>query len=407
MSSIIVILFSGADFNELLLGTYMKGFAGFAERNWLIFWGSALFGQLMADSGVAKVIAYQCVALARKFPGREKFLAVVSIVILGGVFTYGGIGVFVLVFTMVAIAKEVYMELDIPWHMYTCGPLASGVITLTMLPGTPSIQNILPTEYLGTTTMAAPVMGIILSVIALVIGLIYIHYKLKLAEKRGEGFFPSGQGIAESDIKTEHVQKDFSMILAFTPSIVLFICLNIFNIAAGLSLMITIAVKLLLFYKHIPDFKSTVQRGTMNGLIAIGGTCAIIGFGSVVAAVPAFQFVISGLEHIPGPPIIQLIVAINIAAGITGSSSGGLGIGLEMFGQRFLEQGIPAEVIHRIASISSGGLDSLPHNAAVINALTITRLGHKQGYFNYFFMTVIIPLICVFIGALLYELGIW
>lgn len=407
ISTLIVIVFSGQPIPDLLTGTYMKGFGSFAEKNWLIFLGSAVFGQLMADSGAAKFLAIKGAGLARKFPGKEKFLAIVTLMTISGVLTYGGISLFVLVFTMVAIAKEIYSELDIPWHLYTTQTLSSGVITMTMLPGTPSIQNIVPTEYLGTTTMAAPLLGFLLSAIALTLGLSYIAFRLKQAEQRGEGFYPTGKLIAESNIVLDRNVKDFSVILTLLPSIVLFFCLNVLNLGASISLLITVLVAYLIFRKDLDNLYGSIQSGSLNALNAMAATCAVVGFGAVVSAVPAFEYVISALDNIPGPPIVQLILAINIAAGVTGSATAGVGIGLDILAERFLAQGIPAEVIHRIGVISAGGLDSLPHNGAVINTLSVTKLTHKQAYFHYFFMTVLIPIVCAIIGAILYQIGIW
>lgn len=407
LSTIIVILFSGRSIEDLLLGTYMKGFANFVERNWLIFIGSSIFGQLMADSGAAKFLAIRGAGLARKFPGKEKFLAIVTLMTISGLLTYGGISAFVLVFTMVAIAKEIYCELDIPWHLYATHTLSAGVITMTMLPGSPSIQNIVPTEYLNTTTMAAPLMGIVLSLVALAIGLTYIAFRLKQAQANGEGFLPSGQRIADSQMTIDKTIKNFSLVRTLLPSIVLFICLNVLNILAPLSLLITVFVAYLLFSREVADIYQTIHSGSLNALNAMAATSAVVGFGAVVSTVPAFEYVIGALDRIPGPPVVQLVVAMNIAAGVTGSATAGIGIGLEALAQRFQALGLPDPIIHRLGAISASGLDSLPHSGGVINTLAVTKLTHKEAYFHYFFMTVLIPIICACLGALLYQLGVF
>lgn len=407
ISMLPMILLSGGNINELIQENYMTGFANFAQRNWLIFFFSAVFGQMMGDSGAAKVIAYTFAGFARKFPGKEQLVAILTLIFISSTLSYGGISVYVLVFTMVAISKEIFQELDIPWHMYTCNGLAAGVITMSMIPGTPSIQNIMPTEYLGTTTMAAPILGLILAVLALIMGVGYIEFRLRQAQKRGEGFYKTGYRIAESDIKTETDIPNIPLWLCFLPSIVLFLFMNILKFSPPISLLITITVTYLLFYKHLKGIFATIQKATTNTLNAVGATCSVVGFGTVVAALPAFQYIISGLDKISGPPVVQLVIAVNIASAITGSSAGGLGVGLQVFGQRFLDQGIPAPVIHRLAVVSAGGLDSLPHNGVVINSLAVMRLTHKESYLNTFVTSVVIPIICAFVGAMLYQMGIW
>ena len=132
----------------------------------------------------------------------------------------------------------------------------------------------------------------------------------------------------------------------------------------------------------------------------------VVGFGTVIASVPGYAFVLSGLTEIPGPPTIQIIVAVNIAAGITGSSSGGLTIAMDSLSEYFLSTGLNPQVIHRLAVISSGGLDSLPHNGTIVNELGVCKLTHKEGYRPMGVCSVIIPLITVFICAGLAQLGI-
>jgi H+/gluconate symporter-like permease len=50
---------------------------------------------------------------------------------------------------------------------------------------------------------------------------------------------------------------------------------------------------------------------------------------------------------------------------------------------------IPLEVFHRIAAMASGGMDTLPHNGAVITLLAVTGLTHKQSYKDIFAITLI------------------
>lgn len=405
LAASVVILISGQNIIEMLTSAYMPKFSSFATNYFLIFLLSAIFGKILGDSGAAKYIAHCISKLARKFPGREKLLAVSSLVLISAVLTYGGISLFVVMFTMVAIGKSLLEDLDIPWSMYTCSTLGSGCFTMTMLPGTPAIQNLIPMKYFGTTATAAPVIGILCTLLALILGIGWIYFELKRFERKGIGFLPSGAEIAKVDIKTEEV-PEHNLLKCVLPSIVLLIVLNVFSQSPITALAAANIVAYIIFYKHLPNIKKTIADGAGNATTAIISTCAVTGFGGVVAAVSGYQLVLGALDKIPGPPIVQLIVAVNLAAGVTGSASGGLGIALDSLAGRFLDMGLNPQVLHRISAMSCGGLDSLPHNGVVINSLTITRLGHKYGYKNYLVMTVIIPLVCTVFAAILAQFGL-
>lgn len=407
LAALIVAVFSGLNPLEALKTSYMPGFANFAVKNFLLFLLSTLFGKLLGDCGAAKYISYKLVAVARRFPGKEKLVGVMSLVFVMAVLTYGGISLYVVVFTLVAIAKDLFQELDIPWSMYTCGTLGSSTFTMSMLPGNPSLQNLIPIEYLDTTASAAPVLGVICAVFCFALGIAWIIYSINRSERRSEGFFPSGEGIAQAlPDSSAPAPENMSLIKCLLPSIALLLALNLFHLDAVIALTIAAIFTCALFFRDFSDIKATLVSGSGNALSSIGNVCAVTGFGSMVAATSGYALIINGLDRIPGPPILQLFVAVNVAAGITGSASGGLGIALGTLGQRFIDMGIDPAIIHRIAVMSSGGLDSLPHNGSVINNLTVTKLGHKYGYKNYFVITVVIPLICALLACMLATLGV-
>ena len=113
---------------------------------------------------------------------------------------------------------------------------------------------------------------------------------------------------------------------------------------------------------------------------------------------------------IKGNPLISEAVAVNILAGATGSASGGMGIALEALGSKYYElaidTGISPEAFHRVASLASGGLDTLPHNGAVLTLLTITGMSHKESYKDIFVVAVLIPIISVIVAILLAMVGL-
>jgi H+/gluconate symporter-like permease len=405
LGSLVVCIFSWQNVVKVLTGPYMTRFSGFVTGYFFLLILSAIFGKLIGDSGAGKYIAYRLAQLVRKIPGPQKVWGVMAVIVVQMAFTMGGISLFVVTFTVVAIAKNLFEELDIPWNMYSCGSLGSGCLTMTMIPGAPSLNNLIPMKYLGTTATAAPALGTISAVIALALGIIYVVFMTKRNESRGGRFLPAGAEISKLILPEVEVPKT-NLFFCLFPSVVLLIILNGFKQNPIVALTAAIVLTIAIYFKKIPDIKKSLAEGAMNGVSVLITVSAVVGFGGVITSMPGYQLILSALDKIPGPPVFQLIVAVNIAAGITGSSSAGLGISLDALSQRFLDMGMNPQVIHRIAAMSSGGLDSLPHSSAVINALTVTRLTYNNAYGNYFVMTVVIPIVCTVIAAILATLGV-
>ena len=121
-------------------------------------------------------------------------------------------------------------------------------------------------------------------------------------------------------------------------------------------------------------------------------TASEYGFGGVIAALPGFLVIADALRAIPNP-LVNEAITVTVLAGITGSASGGMSIALAAMADQFIAAanaaGIPLEVLHRVASMASGGMDTLPHNGAVITLLAVTGLTHKQSYGDIFVITCI------------------
>ena len=274
---------------------------------------------------------------------------------------------------------------------------------MTMLPGTPQLTNIVPTTYLGTTPMAAPIIGIIGSILALIFGIGYIHYAVQKTVKKNEGFYPTGKLIAEA-MPMQDLETNENIIKCLIPCIVLIIVMNAFGVSPTMSLVAATIVCYLIFFRNFKgvSIRQLFVAGSTNAVGATCNTSSVMAFGAVVSSVAGYQLVVDSLQSIPGPPIVQMLVAIEIAAGVTGSSSGGIGIALNSLGSRFLEMGIPAEAIHRLGAMAAGGLDSLPHTSGLYTSLTTTKLTHAQAYKHMFWLTVILPIIVVIICTIIY-----
>lgn len=167
------------------------------------------------------------------------------------------------------------------------------------------------------------------------------------------------------------------------------------------ALVAACVLVVLLNLRRLNDAKRSINEGTMGSLLPIFNTASEVGYGAVIASLPAFTIIRDAVLGISGNPVINLAVAVNVLAGITGSASGGMSIALQTLGDTFREQavaqGISLEFMHRVTAISSGGFDALPHNGAVITLLAITGLSHRQSYKDIGVVAVVVPVIALIV----------
>lgn len=394
IASLMVILLNQMPILDSLQEDYMGGFINFAKNYYLIFLFAALFGKFMEDSGAARSIAN----VLLKIIGRDsKFKVILSVVIISAILTFGGINVFVVIFAILPIAKPLFKELEIPWHLFV-GAFFFGIatFTMTMVPGTPSIQNIIPIKYLNTTVTAAPLVGLVGAVTVIVVNILYLKYALKRSEKKGETYsnMKNLEG-AEADKQLDIYQnkKLPPFVLSIVPPLFLLGALNIFKIDVLYTLMLSVLICIVIFWAYIDHKLKTINVGATNTVLPIVNTSADVGYGSIIAATAGFAVLTEWLAQVPGSPLFSLYIATTILAGITGSSSGGLGIAMETLSETYLNLNLDPEVIHRIATMASGGFDALPHNGAVITVLAVVGLTHKDAYKHIFATSVLAPLL--------------
>ncbi len=396
----IVALTGGLDLLTAYKESYMGGFVGFAKSWFPVFMLGAIFGKVMDESGAAKSVAHW---ITSKIGTKRAILAVVAGC---AVLTYGGISLFVVVFAMYPLAVELFREANIPRKLIP-GAIALGSFTFTMtaIPGTPQIQNLIPTKYFGTTPVAAPIIGTVGALIMLVVGMLWLTYREKKLRAAGEVF-------VELDKKVEKVDYTElpSPILSALPLLTVIVLLNVFKFDIIISLIAGIVLAVLLNFSRMKNVVKTINEGAAGSVLAIINTSAAVGFGAVVKAVPGFTTLTDFVLGIKGNPLISEAVAVNILAGATGSASGGMGIALEALGGKYMElataTGISPEAFHRIASLSSGGLDTLPHNGAVLTLLAVTAMTHKDSYIDIFMVATAIPVLSVIVGIILASIGL-
>ena len=427
-AALVVAAFSGEPLLAHWTLTFMSAAAGFIAQFFPIFLLGALFGKLMEDSGSVEAIA--AFMTARLGTGR----AMLAVVLSGALVTYGGVSLFVAIFVLVPMAAMLFRTAGIPRRLMPPA-LALGTMTFTMsaMPGTPSIQNAIPMPFFGTTAFAAPGLGLIASAIMLAFGLWWLGRAEGRARLAGEGFgdglTPRAEDVADDGIVRERaaVAQSFdpaeaargaqggsrpSAWIAFAPLVVV-IAVNLlmsllvlprvdasyledvrFGEASlaevagvwsvSVALAAAIATVVALNFRRFPALRSTMDAGANASVLPILAVASLVGFGAVVAAMPAFELVRDWVLGIGGGPLVSLAVATNILAGLTGSASGGLTIALDALGPTFMaiasETGLSPELMHRVAVIGAGTMDSLPHNGAVVTLLAVCGCSHRDSY---------------------------
>lgn len=401
---VVAIIGFNFDFSTILNAytvDYMKSLGAFTQTWFPLFLLGAIFGKLMDLTGSAKSVAH----LLTKLTGTKR--AILAVVISCAVLTYGGVSLFVVVFAIYPLAISLFREANISRKLIP-GSIALGAFTFTMtaLPGSPQLNNIIAGKYFSTTPYAAPILGIIGSSVMFFLGYFYLLYREKKLSANGENFIEVTTNFKEDTVLP-------NPIVSLIPLLVVIITLYIFSKqgmaitpASILSLLCGNLSVIFLNIKKCSVFIPALNEGANGAVIAILNTSAAVGFGGVVKMVPGFQNLTEILLNLKGSPLISEATAITLLAGATGSSSGGMGIALEALGSKYIEiatlNNISIEVFHRVATIASGGLDSLPHCGAVITLLAVTGMTHKDSYNDIGMVTCIIPilaLIAVIISA--------
>ncbi len=424
--------------------TFMGGAARFVAQWFPMFLLGGLFGKLMDDSGSITSIAR---FLTEKLGTRRTMLAVV---IASAVVTYGGVSVFVAFFVLVPMAQEMFRAADIPRRLMPA-TIGLGAFTFTMsaLPGSPSVNNAIPMPFFGTTTFAAPGLGITSAIITMAFGMWWLGRAEAAARKAGETYGGAADAVPVIDEKIreqatlsgdfdpaelphgKHSTSEPSFILAVLPLVVViavnflmslvvlprldfsFLAKEVWGgitigaVAGVWSVVVALAAATLtvviINYRRLPALRESLDAGANSSVLPILTVASLVGFGAVVAALPAFGVVRDAVMSVPGGPLASIVVSMNVLAGLTGTASGGMAITLNALGDTFMrlaaEQGIDPALMHRLTTLSAGTLDALPHNGTVLLLLQICRLTHGDSYLD-MVMTVIVGVIISLVAVI-------
>ncbi|WP_394233672.1 GntP family permease [Niallia oryzisoli] len=428
-----------------LLPWYSNVFMGkmveYIQLYFPIFLLGALFGKVVEMSGLARSIATTLIQVL----GKKQ--AMLVIVLLAAILTYSGISLVVVAFAIYPFAANLFRQSNIPKRLIP-GTIALGSFTFTMdaLPGSPQVQNVIPTTFFGTDIYAAPLLGIVGAIFIFIVGMLYLTSRRKKAEKAGEGYDCFGT-IKEEDsgVVDLTVQEGIGRkILAFVPVVLVAVLNKVFTTvipnwypngfdfeAIGMAafpniettkvigiwsveIALIVGIIATILYNHKPvvmDFKEGTKIGVAGALLAIMNSATEYGFGAVISNLPGFGSIRDGIASVFNHPLINGAITTNVLSAVSGSASAGIAISLGMMSEKYIawanELNIPLEVMHRAISMASGGMDTLPHNGAVITLLAITGLTHKQSYKDIFAITIIKTIAAFFVIGFYLLTGIY
>jgi H+/gluconate symporter-like permease len=442
-AALIAAAFAGGPLLAYWTQTFMDSASRFVAQFFPLFLLGALFGKLMEDSSSVSTIA----RFMTEQLGSAR--AILTVVLAGALVTYGGVSLFVAFFVLVPMAQELFRTAGIPNRLIPAAiSLGTSTFTMSALPGTPAIQNAIPMPFFGTTPLAAPGLGIIASGIMAAFGLWWLGRAAAEARRKGEGFGPGSAVTIDEVVEDETVRQRATTAREFDPPeihhgrpsheappiifailpLVVVVTVNVLMslvvlpqldvsflaeerfgatslsavggvwsvVTALLAAILTVAA---INWQRLPALRETMDSGANASVLPVLSVASLVGFGAVVAAVPAFAIVRDWVLSIEGGPLVSLAVATNLLAALTGSASGGLTIALDALGSTYtrlaVEHGIDPALLHRIAVMSAGTLDSLPQNGAVVTLLAVCGSTHRESYFDIVMAAVVGPIVAL------------
>ena len=400
ISVIFIALFSRLPVVSTMTGDYMTGFANFVKSSWLMLLLGAILSKVMDITGAARSIASFIIGkLGVKF-------AISAIVIAGGLLTYGGVSAMVSCFALYPITLAVFREADMPRKLIPA-TIGAGIFTwVTMLPGNPQVQNIIPSSFLPTNAMAAPVVGVVCGVFTLALILVYLMWESNRARKNGEGFIvdeETSKVLAKTD-EMEANGKLPNVVLAILPIVCVAVVLNVLKQDISVALLSGIVLCCILFFKNITGVQKLLTDAVSSAAVTTINASAIVAIGSVVKAAPGFNQIVNGILNFStsgGNPLIIFGIATTLLCGLNASGMGGLSTTLSVLAEPFMAMGVNPAIMHRIGVIASVGLDSLPHSGGIVAVLAISGVSYKEGYKYLFVVTVVITLLALALALVL------
>mgnify|MGYP001024757505 FL=1 len=397
ISVIIIAVTNGLNLYEALTVNYVSSFTSYAASYFILFCEGAMLGKLYDASGAAwkigKTVVDKC---GTKF-------ALIGYIAVAAVLEYGGISTFVICFVLLPLAKPIFKETGTPWYMWPAITIVPIIGPELMTPGGLQSHNIIPTQILGTDLTAAPVMGVVFTVVYFAICGLYFVWELKRA-KNVEWKRNSLPPVDEADAGMERENAP-NIIAAILPIVVGVVLINFARLPPIYGLGISVILCILLFYRSIPsgELVPALNEGFSNGVMPLIMVTAVVGIAQVVAQTDAFDVVKNQLLTFSSTSKVATAVSVvgitNVMALICGSASGAIAMTLDMFSEAWLSAGLDPEWIHRVVVTASGGFDTVPWNSFVVLILTMGKLDHKRSYMPIFWVSLMAPILIALLGV--------
>lgn len=405
LASLIVVVTNGMSLWESLATLYMNGYIGTYMNYFLIFCCSSLYAHVMTESGSTLSIAYQ---LLDWFGKKRVILASIIIV---AILTYGGVSLFVVMFAVGPILYTMFQEADLPRHLIAAVLFAgSCTFTMTCLPGSPQLTNIIPSQYLGTPLTAAPIFGCIAAIALFAMDYAYCEFCAVRARKNGE-HWSFQKNFDASKYQTGDRSSLPTVAQAFLPMILLILCIFIGSKLTSNSALLSVCAMLLgsvsCYLINFSKFKTMDVRKILaslnNGITSIGSLSAVCGFGAVVQGSAAYTRIVENVTSWQMSPYLMAVISTAVLAAVAGSSSGGARLMLSSMSDYFLSTGANMQVMHRLISIAAGSLDSMPHATGIFLFNDYLGTTHKEIYWHCFWTALVPPAIIALVSAAIFT----
>lgn len=405
VASVIVILFSGLPLLETIDKTWMTGFQAYIKTLALVLILSAIFGYFMEDCGAIRKIALTLAKLARtsKSLVTQQFMALMILPLLYFLLTYFGISAMVIVFTVLGIGRDMFRELNIPWRFYCYG--STGIYFAYILGGSVSTVNVAATKSFGGNLTD----GFLLSLILVIIGAFILCFlalaDIKQCQKNQEGYLPSAAAIEALQLK-EPLSEDKlpSIIRSFIPFITPLLLLAFFKINVLTALTAGILVCLALNFKRYDALNKTLSTAIIAAAPVILNVAGASAFAYVVRDVAGFKLITTALANVS--PLVaalgsQALISMMCASGEATMTSSG-----DFIAKNMAQTGMS---IATAKTLSKVGLFtySMPHTAAYVNSLTLTKIPYGQGILVYMKTTYLPGIVMLVVGLILRAVGLF
>ena len=403
--TIFVIVCSGMPILTSLKELFMPAASAYVTSYFLVFFVGALFGAVYQHTGAAESISKTLAGLCK-----GKFVAPI-IMTITGILTYGGVSGFVVFFVIYPIALNMFKEANLTRRLIP-GAISAGCWTWSMYgPGSPSIQNVIAMDKLGTPSTAALVPSVIAAVASYALIFLWL-------EMRSRSFTKKGITFNDSTLKFQLSPEEMAMDddkdlpnfwIAMIPIVAILVSFNGFKLPVETAVFLGVALATILMWKRVGTINGWIavfNEGAANSGVSILNTAIVVGFGGVVKQTQGFADLVEVLKTLNMPALVFVMITVAICAGACGSASGGMGVAFNALTDTYIALGANLEHVHRIAAIAAGTLDSLPHQGAQITLLGICKLTHKEAYFDIFVTQIVIPFISCFVFIIFASMGL-